>query len=546
VIALALGLGPLASSAPASPTFDKDAALILFKNCAKCHRPGEIASTIPLLSYETARPWAKSIKEKVLSRQMPPWGADPNASMKFRNDPRLSQRDIDTLAAWVNSGAPKGNDRDLPPLPEFPQGWLHPSGVPPDIVLSSPDEIQIPARGEIPYIRYLVKVPFAEDKWVAAAQVRPGNRAVVHHMAITELKLDDGVTPADLDEMARLSKLLGVPNQLTKSRPAVTAPGDPAVFDMLGMYVPGATIEIYGQDSAKLLKGGQNLYLNFNIHYTATGKPEKDRSTIGLWFQTAPPKHQRFRVPGAAGTIIVQGRELLTDAPGRKAEGTSVAIPPIPPLTEKYEVIGVSAYTEPVTIYALQPHAHLRGKYFKYAAVYPDGREATLLTVPKYDFNWQLAYELETPLKLPAGSALVATARYDNPDPEKAVYFREENQSWDEMFTPFVDYSLDGQDHIDLVEALGCLEPGADGKWVLTNASDPVVSRTQATSNAALRSAASRALGNLRYALLDAAVFQPSGQAGKKVAVKGALINDAAGSRLNVTSLQTVASTCSN
>jgi len=126
------------------------------------------------------------------------------------------------------------------------------------------------------------------------------------------------------------------------------------------------------------------------------------------------------------------------------------------------------------------------------------------------------------------------------------VYFREENQSWDEMFTPFVDYSLDGQDHIDLVEALGCLEPGADGKWVLTNASDPVVSRTQATSNAALRSAASRALGNLRYALLDAAVFQPSGQAGKKVAVKGALINDAAGSRLNVTSLQTVASTCSN
>lgn len=227
VIALALGLGPLASSAPASPTFDKDAALILFKNCAKCHRPGEIASTIPLLSYETARPWAKSIKEKVLSRQMPPWGADPNASMKFRNDPRLSQRDIDTLAAWVNSGAPKGNDRDLPPLPEFPQGWLHPSGVPPDIVLSSPDEIQIPARGEIPYIRYLVKVPFAEDKWVAAAQVRPGNRAVVHHMAITELKLDDGVTPADLDEMARLSKLLGVPNQLTKSRPAVTAPGDP-------------------------------------------------------------------------------------------------------------------------------------------------------------------------------------------------------------------------------------------------------------------------------------------------------------------------------
>jgi len=564
VTVLALGFGPMASAGEAtSPSFDKEVAPILFKNCARCHRSGEIAAAVPLVSYETARPWAKSIKEKVLSHEMPPWGADPNASVKFRNDARLSQRDINMLVAWVNAGAPKGQDADLPPLPEFPQGWLHPKGLAPDVILSPAEDIQIPAQGEIPYIRYLVKVPFAEDKWVTAAQVRPGNRAVVHHMAITELKLDDGVTPADLDEMARLSRLLGVPNQLTKSRPAVTAPDNPAVFDMLGMYVPGATIEMYGEDNAKLLKGGKNQYLNFNVHYTATGKPEQDRSTIGLWFQAGPPKHQRFRVPGAAGTILVEGHELLTDAPGRRAEGTSVAIPPIPPYADNYEVIGISAYTEPVTIYAFQPHAHLRGKDFKYTVLYPDGREATLLTVPKYDFNWQLAYELETPLRLPAGSALIATAHYDNsaknkfnPGPEKQVYFRDENQSWDEMFTPFVEYSFDNQDltrpaeprdanAVDIAEVVGCLEQGPGGKWTLAGASDSVRSRTQATSSAALKNAAAKPLGNRRYRLLDAGLFNASSHTGQKVAVKGALIQDAKESRLNVTSLQTVAPACS-
>ena len=210
---------------------------------------------------------------------------------------------------------------------------------------------------------------------------------------------------------------------------------------------------MYGDGSAKLLKGGKNLYLNFNIHYQTTGKPEKDRSMIGFWFQPEPPKHQLFRVPASGETIIADGKELLTDAPGKKAEGTRVAIPPIPPYAENYEVIGITAYTEPVTIYQFQPHAHLRGKDFTYAVVYPDGREETVLSVPKYDFNWQLAYELDTPLKLPAGSKLVVTAHYDNslknkynPGPEKEVYFREENQSWDEMFTPFIQYTIDSQD----------------------------------------------------------------------------------------------------
>src|SRR6202035_1444602 len=125
-----------------------------------------------------------------------------------------------------------------------------------------------------------------------------------------------------------------------------------------------------------------------------------------------PPKHQLFRVPGAGETIIVNGRELLTDAPGAKAEGTHVAIPPIPPFAENYEIVGVTGYAEPVTIYQFHPHAHLRAKDFKYTVVYPDGREEAVLSVPRYDFRWQLAYDLEVPLKLPAGSKMIVTAHY--------------------------------------------------------------------------------------------------------------------------------------
>jgi mono/diheme cytochrome c family protein len=555
-----------ALSSAATPTYNKEVAPILFKNCAQCHGPGEIASAVGLLSYDTARPWAKSIKEKVLLREMPPWPADPNGSLKFRNDTRLSQQDINTLVAWVNAGALKGNDGDLPPVPQQPQGWLHPRGLAPDAVISMPGDFQLPATGEIPYVRFLVKIPFSEDKWVVATQVHPGNGAVVHHMAITEVMLANGARPADLEAFGMLARQLGISNASTLTEPAVTTPSNHAVFDMLGVYTPGTTFEMYGDGNAKLLKGGKNLYLNFNIHYTTTGKPEKDGSKMALWFEPGPPKHQLFRVPAAVDTIIAGDRELLTDAPGEKAEGTSAAIPPIPPNAENYEVIGITAYTEPVTIYQFQPHAHLRAKDFKYAVVYPDGREQTVLSVPKYDFNWQLAYELETPLKLPAGSKLVVTAHYDNstknksnPSPEKEVYFRAQNQSWDEMFTPFIQYTIDSQDltkasnsaqrnqdALDIAEVDGCLEQSPARTWMLTNAREPVVSKTQAATSGDLKAAEAKPLGNRRYQLLGVRVFNPSSHRGQKVAVRGALIKDAKESRLNVTSLQLVAAACSS
>jgi hypothetical protein len=565
VTALALGTVAFGPTRDASgPTFNKEVAPILFKNCVNCHRSGGIASNVPLVSYNAARPWAKSIKEKVLTREMPPWPADPTASVRFRNDARLSQQDINTLVAWVNAGAPKGDDADLPPMPEVTEGWLHPKGLEPDLVIFLPGEFQAPATGYIPYLRYLAKVPVSEDKWIVASQARPGNPALVHHMAITEIALENSMTPADLDPFTLVARQLGFRNDLVGARPAVTDPSNPAVFDMLGVYTPGTTFEMYGDDRAKLLRGGKNLYIDFNIHYQATGKPEKDRSMIAFWFRPGPPKHQLFRVPGAGGTIIANGNELLTDAPGKRAEGTRVMIPPIPPYAENYEVTGVTAYTEPVTIYQFHPHAHLRAKDFKYNVVYPDGREETVLSVPKYDFGWQLAYELETPLKLPMGSKLVVTAHYDNsannkynPAPEKEVYFRDQNQSWDEMFTPFVQYTVDSQDLTkpperqkqdlaEIAEVVGCLEQSSPLIWLLTNATDPVVSITQSTTSLAVKATETRSSGNRQYALLGVSVFTPSLHKGQRVAVKGVLTRDDNESRLNVTSLQSVAARCVN
>jgi hypothetical protein len=408
-------------------------------------------------------------------------------------------------------------------------------------------------------------------------QVLPGNGAVVHHMAITEVELAPGVTPENIDNLQQVARKLGFRNGLKSTQFAVGTPANPAVHDMLGVYTPGTTLETYG-DSAKLLKGGENLYLNFNIHYQAIGQPVKDQTKVAFWFRPDPPKHQLFRVPASGETIIADGHQLLTDAPGEKAEGTTVAIPPIPPYAENYEVIGITAYTEPITIYQLQPHAHLRGKDFKYSVVYPDGREETLLTVPKYDFHWQLAYELETPLKLPAGGKLIVTAHYDNslknenlmhhhrrdpsvaghsPGPESDVHFREENQSWDEMFTPFIQYTIDDQDLtvtpppkpqnvLPIVEVVGCLNENQtrSGAWVLTHAGEPVVSKTQGTSSAAVAEAAAKPLGSQQDELLGVDVFNPASQKEKKVAAKGVLIKDGALNRLNVTSLQTVAATC--
>ncbi|HXJ47472.1 MAG TPA: hypothetical protein VNK47_12405 [Candidatus Dormibacteraeota bacterium] len=547
------------------PTFSKDVAPILFKHCATCHGTGELASKVPLVSYDDAHSRAEKIKQKVIAREMPPWPADPAKSLKFRNDARLSQHDIDTIVAWVNAGSPKGNDADLPAMPKSDDGWNHPLGLKPDLVISLPGTVDLPAKGAIPYVRSLVQVPFSDDKWIAASQTRAGNPAVVHHMAITEIALPSGMSSADLDQLTVVARRMGIRlDTLVEMKTAVVTPSRPEQPDMLGIYTPGSTFEMYSGRSAKLLRGGKNMYLVFNIHYETTGKPESDRSKVAFWFAPGPPEHQMFRVNGAGETIIANGKELLTDDPGIKAEGTHVVIPPIPAFAHDFELTGVTGYPEPVTLYQFQPHAHHRGKDFLYTVVYPDGHEQPVLSVPKYDHRWQMAYELETPLKLPAGSKLVVTAHYDNstmnmhnPAPEKAVYFRDQNQSWDEMFTPFVQYSIDDQvpskpssstatAALQIGEVVGCVEASTSSGWLLTKAREPVISDTQATSSAELKAAEESPSGTARYQLLGASVFKPLNHQKERVVVKGILIRDARETRINVTSLQSVAAKCGN
>ena len=554
-----------APAATAGPTFSRDVAPILYAHCVSCHRPGEIGAAQSLLTYDGAKPWAHAIERQVVTRQMPPWPADPGHSMKFRNDARLAQRDIEVLAAWVRAGAPRGNDADLPPVPEAGGRWLYPNGRKPDAVLRLP-EVAVAASGEIPYVQQRVKNPLPEDKWIVAMQVWPGNGTLVHHMGITEVSVAEGISGDDLDALGKVARQMGIADDaLADMRPAVTDPQNPEAYDMLGIYTPGTTFEMYGDDSAKLLKSGKNLYVNFNIHYTTTGSALRNHSELALWFRPTPPEHQLFRAPSAVSTILANGRQLLTDDPGTKAEGTDVAIPPIPPHAANYRLDGMTAYTEPATIYQLQPHAHMRGKDFKYVVVYPDGHEQTLLTVPRYDFHWQLAYDLDRPLTLPAGSKLIVTAHYDNSasnahlreagvdprncGPDQQAYFRRQNQSWHEMFSPLIQYSIDqrpdaAHPRLRIVQAVGCLTQNASRAWVLDKASEPVVTPVQSTSSLELQTAAATPFGGHTYRLVGVDVFDPQRSGRRKVAAKGVLIDDAGGSRLNVTSLQTVRGTC--
>jgi len=570
-----MSLAVAATGAISTPTFSKDVAPILYRRCVSCHRDGEIGGKLSLISYESARSKARAIQDKVQARLMPPWPADPARSLSFRNDARLSEAEIATLTAWAKAGAPRGNDAELPPVPSVNDGWHDPAGRKPDAVVTLP-AYTVRASVVVPYIQQLIKIPYKSDRWVSAIEVHAGNRALLHHMGITEVELPDGVNPQDLEKFSRAITQIGVPNAaLPNVRPVVTVPDGSGAYDMFGVYTPGTTVESYAPDSARLLKGGKNLYLNFNIHYTALATEQTDLSTLGLWFQPAAPANQLFRAPAAVKSILANGHELLTDDPGTKAEGTAVAIPPIPPNRSNYELIGLQAYTEPVTFYQFQPHAHLRAKDFKYVVVYPDGHEQLALTVPHYAFDWQLAYDLDAPLHLPAGSKLIVTAHYDNSSanlqlkthdasdplhkcgPDKTAYFQNQNQSWDEMFSPLVQYSIDRNAHaptnppgaapsnaLPIVEAVGCLASDAARHWFLRRVSSPLPVGSQATSHAEIAAAAARSPGTQNYALLGLSVFGPKKYAGQRVAARGVLISDTQSPRLNVTSLQPLSGSC--
>ena len=443
------------SAGAATPTFTKDVAPIVFNKCAACHRAGEVAP-MTLTSFEDVRPWAKVIKNKVMSREMPPWGADPAHSLKMRNDRSLSQAQIDTIAAWVDGGAPKGSDADLPPLPAFAEGWTF--GTEPDAILEMPVDFAIPAEGELGVQMFYSKVPWREDKFAETLELRPGNRAVVHHAGVFVVDIPEGATIVKgrlvmPDGKASTDRGAGVAGRADDT----ALPG----ANKLLSWVPGRGVDSHRADIGKRIPAGK--YINWQIHYNPIGKAATDRTRLGIWFNKQAVTHELLIRQAGDALATTKGGLSLYRAEGKEVEYTAdegstrrrSKTPNIPAYAEDWSLTGITPVTEDITLYAMSPHMHLRGKSLRWVVVYPDGREQTILDVPKFDFNWQIEYELETPLKIPAGSKILGIGKYDNspknrwnPAPNLEVYWSE--QSWDEMYQPFTLYSVDSQTLSDL------------------------------------------------------------------------------------------------
>jgi hypothetical protein len=417
-----------------APTFARDVAPILNARCVSCHRPNQIGP-MALSSYAEARPWARAIKREVVARQMPPWGADPKYG-RFKNDWSLSPAQVDAIAAWVDAGAPMGDARDLPPAPIFRDGAWDRSL--PDAVIEIPEQ-QLPAEGTLDAPSFIVPNPFGKDVWIQGSQVLPGNRQVVHHVSPHIVKLPAGAHIKE-DQKAYWSD--GRPLKRSEF-PVYAAIGETTPdrdAAKLGAYLPGRGLEWYPEGTARRLP--KDAYIELNVHYQPSGKRETDRTRLGLYLAREPVRREIRNGGGVdpAGFREVAGRQTPA---GR--------IPNIPPFAANFQVSGTTLFTRPATLYALSPHMHLRGKDMTFILIHPDGREEILLSVPKFDFNWQLIYELETPLTLLPGSKLRAIAHYDNsagnrynPAPDREVQWSQE--SWDEMFSPEIRFTYDDID----------------------------------------------------------------------------------------------------
>jgi hypothetical protein len=377
-----------AGQSPAPVTFARDVAPILYKSCVECHRASMFAP-MPLTTFEEVRPWARAIKQRVVRREMPPWSADAPLG-HFKNDPRLSQKEIDTIAAWVDAGAPLGNPADLPPAPTFTEGWTIGE---PDAIFTMTEDFLIPAEGTIPYQYIKVPTNLGEDKWIQAIEFRPSNRAVVHHIIASAQQA--GFSANDERAPGRVS--LG---GITPNTPGVR-------------FEPGV---------ARRLPANSEIILQ--MHYTTMGQATTDRTSVAVIYAKEPPK----KVLGGGTILSLQFS--------------------IPPGADHHEVKSSQTLQRDTTLIAMMPHMHMRGKDMTYTAYYPDGRTEVLLSVPKYLFNWQTNYELAEPKLLPKGTRIEVVAHFDNspkniynPDPTATV--RWGDQTWEEMmigfFTTLVD-----------------------------------------------------------------------------------------------------------
>jgi hypothetical protein len=375
-ILLALGSMVLALAVPAAaqPTFTRDVAPILHARCVSCHRPGE-AAPMALRTFEEARPFARAIRQRVVSRSMPPWPAD-RAVGRFTNDPSLSDAEIRTISDWADAGAPQGEPGDMPALPEFTEGWQLGE---PDLIVELP-EVQVPATGEDLFPIPNVAVNMEADRWIRAVEIRPTNRQVAHHAVL----------------------FAGGTGLLQAANPA----------NVLAVWAVGTPPTVYPEGTGRWLR--KNETIATNLHYHPNGTATSDRMRVGFYFGKGEIK-----------------KEVATAVAGNITFA-------IPPHTNRHQLTGVYIADQDMDIVSFFPHMHLRGKDMTMTATFPDGRREVLLNVPRYDFNWQLFYYPEQRIRLPRGTRVDVVAHYDNsaanranPNPGATVRFGETSN--DEM-----------------------------------------------------------------------------------------------------------------
>lgn len=380
-----VGLFAIAFAAPQgfaadAPTFTKDIAPIFVQRCVACHRPGEIAP-MSLMTFDETRPWAKSIRQKVANREMPPWDADP-AFGSFRNDISLKQEDIDTIVSWVDAGTPRGDMADMPPMPEFSDTWKLGE---PDYVIDM-GAFDIPADAEDIFITKAVRLDMPEKRWIRAVEVQPGDRQVLHHLVGFKGFFEMGEGGANVTE--------GITVRPDERRDlnvfSIWAAGTPPTEFAKGMGHEFTTDQL----------------LSFSIHYHPYGTETRDESKVGLYFGEGELAKQI-----TAGFALNTGIQILPDSMSKDLRASYV-------------------FNQDVQLVSFFPHMHQRGKSMTYTLTRPTGETETLLRVPDYDFNWQWLYFSEEPIDVPAGSRLDVVANWDNrasnlnnPDPSQVIEF---------------------------------------------------------------------------------------------------------------------------
>lgn len=403
-VAAVLFLAP--HSAAAQTTFAKHVAPILFKHCVSCHRPGEIGR-MSLMTYEQARPYAKAIANAVANRTMPPWHAEAPIGT-FHNERILSDAERQTLTAWAAGGAVNGDPADLPAQPTFSDGWALGK---PDVVLEMLEDYRVPAKGTVRYEWFYIPTNFTEAKWVKSVEVRPGNRAAVHHVLVYHRAKRAGTAvPVVRGNPKHQSDLPPDEPGISEHPQRRDLRGMPA--KLLATYAPGTNAQVAPAGTAFQLEPGGLLELQ--MHYTATGMDAFDRTKVGITFATDARPREVIAEDFFNGTMKL---------PARTAD---VAV------TTDLE------FLQDATVWGLFPHTHLRGKRWAYALELPNGEKKSILSVPRYDFNWQTYYMFTEPLQVPKGSKIVSTAWYDNsaanknnPNPNVDVLWGD--QTWQEM-----------------------------------------------------------------------------------------------------------------